>query len=272
MSTRPPTPCRARRRARPPCSASATGVETHDVALVLGSGWLPAVDALGEATAELEHDRPARLRAAGRGRATPARSASVRAGRPRTCWSSWAAPTSTRAAACAAVVHGVRTAAAAGCRAVVLTNGCGGLDETWQPGTPVLISDHINLTGDLADRGRELRRPHRPLQQPAARAVPRGRPGPRRGRLRAVPRPALRDPGRDPDGPRASAATWSACPPRSRRSPPARPAWRCSASRWSPTSPPASPASRSTTRRSSRPAGAAATRMGELLGKVVPRL
>jgi purine-nucleoside phosphorylase len=45
-----------------------------------------------------------------------------------------------------AVVHGVRTAAAAGCRAVVLTNGCGGLRETWQPGTPVLISDHINLT------------------------------------------------------------------------------------------------------------------------------
>ncbi|MDX6301851.1 MAG: purine-nucleoside phosphorylase, partial [Nocardioidaceae bacterium] len=46
----------------------------------------------------------------------------------------------------AAVVHGVRTAAAAGCRAVVLTNGCGGLDEAWQPGTPVLISDHLNLT------------------------------------------------------------------------------------------------------------------------------
>jgi purine-nucleoside phosphorylase len=43
-------------------------------------------------------------------------------------------------------VSGVRTAAAAGCRAIVLTNGCGGLKETWQPGTPVLISDHINLT------------------------------------------------------------------------------------------------------------------------------
>ena len=45
------------------------------------------------------------------------------------------------------VVHGVRTAAAAGCRVVVLTNGCGGLEEKWQPGTPVLISDHLNLTG-----------------------------------------------------------------------------------------------------------------------------
>ena len=45
-----------------------------------------------------------------------------------------------------AVVHGIRTAAAAGCRAVVITNGCGGLRESWAPGTPVLISDHINLT------------------------------------------------------------------------------------------------------------------------------
>ena len=45
-----------------------------------------------------------------------------------------------------AVAHGVRTAAAAGCRAVVLTNACGGLREEWVPGTPVLISDHLNLT------------------------------------------------------------------------------------------------------------------------------
>ena len=27
-----------------------------------------------------------------------------------------------------------------------LTNGCGGLRREWAPGTPVLISDHINLT------------------------------------------------------------------------------------------------------------------------------
>jgi purine-nucleoside phosphorylase len=52
-----------------------------------------------------------------------------------------------------AVVHGVRTAAAAGCRVVVLTNGCGGLDPSWTPGTPVLISDHINLTGASPLRG-----------------------------------------------------------------------------------------------------------------------
>ena len=33
--------------------ADLTGVPQHDVALVMGSGWLPAVDALGEATAEI---------------------------------------------------------------------------------------------------------------------------------------------------------------------------------------------------------------------------
>jgi purine-nucleoside phosphorylase len=47
----------------------------------------------------------------------------------------------------ASVVHGVRVAAAVGCRTVVLTNGCGGLNSAWSPGTPVLIRDHINLTG-----------------------------------------------------------------------------------------------------------------------------
>ena len=44
-------------------------------------------------------------------------------------------------------MHGVRTAAAAGCRTVVLTNGCGSLNTSWTPGTAVLISDHLNLTG-----------------------------------------------------------------------------------------------------------------------------
>ena len=46
----------------------------------------------------------------------------------------------------AAVVHGVRTAAAAGAKTLVLTNGCGGLNAEWAPGTPVLLRDHINLT------------------------------------------------------------------------------------------------------------------------------
>ena len=45
-----------------------------------------------------------------------------------------------------AVVHAVRTAKAAGCHTIVLTNGCGGLRPEWGPGSTVLIRDHINLT------------------------------------------------------------------------------------------------------------------------------
>jgi purine-nucleoside phosphorylase len=45
------------------------------------------------------------------------------------------------------VVHGVRTAVAAGCRTVVLTNAAGGIRADYAVGQPVLISDHLNLTG-----------------------------------------------------------------------------------------------------------------------------
>jgi purine-nucleoside phosphorylase len=46
-----------------------------------------------------------------------------------------------------AVAHGVRTAAAAGVSAAVLTNGAGCLRREWGIGQPVIIRDHINLTG-----------------------------------------------------------------------------------------------------------------------------
>jgi purine-nucleoside phosphorylase len=36
---------------------------------------------------------------------------------------------------------------------MVLTNGAGGIRHTWKPGQPVLISDHINLTGDTPLEG-----------------------------------------------------------------------------------------------------------------------
>lgn len=121
-----------------------TGVEKHDIALVMGSGWLPAVDALGEATAELSStDLPGFAPPAVAGHAGKIRS--VRAG-DRNLLVFLGRTHFYEGLGVRAVVHGVRTAAAAGCRAVVLTNGCGGLKETWQPSTPVLISDHINLT------------------------------------------------------------------------------------------------------------------------------
>jgi purine-nucleoside phosphorylase len=124
--------------------AELTGVDRHDVALVLGSGWLPAVDALGEATAEIDTtDLPGFSAAAVAGHAGRIRS--VRAG-DRNLLVFLSRTHLYEGKGVAAVVHGVRTAAAAGCTTIVLTNGCGGLRDGWSPGTPVLIRDHINLT------------------------------------------------------------------------------------------------------------------------------
>ncbi|HEX6577272.1 MAG TPA: purine-nucleoside phosphorylase [Jiangellaceae bacterium] len=126
--------------------AELTGSTHHDVALVLGSGWAGALDLLGETVAEIpQSDIPGFVPPAVVGHVGVIRS--IRIG-----------TTDRRALFVGSrthlyegrgvrqVVHGVRTAAAAGCRAVVLTNGCGGLRPDWRPGTPVLIKDHINLT------------------------------------------------------------------------------------------------------------------------------
>src|SRR5689334_2554311 len=105
--------------------AEKTGVERHDVALVMGSGWLPAVDALGEATAELSTtDLPGFAPPAVQGHAGKIRS--VRAG-DRNLLVFLGRTHFYEGLGVGPVVHGVRTAAAAGCGVVVLTNGCGGL-------------------------------------------------------------------------------------------------------------------------------------------------
>lgn len=44
-------------------------------------------------------------------------------------------------------VYGVRVLARLGVRSLVLTNAAGGINPAYQPGQPVLIGDHINLTG-----------------------------------------------------------------------------------------------------------------------------
>jgi len=121
-----------------------TGVPSHDVALVLGSGWVPAADALGEVTAEISTtDLPGFAAPVVAGHAGKVRS--VRSGD--TNLLVFLGRTHLyEGLGVRQVVHPVRTAAAAGCRVVVLTNGCGGLDRSWSPGTPVLISDHVNLT------------------------------------------------------------------------------------------------------------------------------
>ena len=122
-----------------------TGTPHFDTAVVLGSGWLAAADAIGAQEVEIPladlggFEEPT----------TQGHTPSVRylkkgnhgvllfLGRvhmyeghhPHT------------------VVHGVRTAIAAGCRTVVLTNAAGGIRPDYAVGQPVLISDHLNLTG-----------------------------------------------------------------------------------------------------------------------------
>jgi purine-nucleoside phosphorylase len=127
--------------------AALTGVRRHDIALVLGSGWAPAGDALGPATAELAAtDLPGFAAPVVHGHVGTIRSIPVGdSGKQALVLGSRTHFYEGRGVR--AVVHGIRTAAAAGCSVVVLTNGCGGLNPDWRPGTPVLISDHINLTG-----------------------------------------------------------------------------------------------------------------------------
>ncbi|GAB3886046.1 purine-nucleoside phosphorylase [Microbispora bryophytorum] len=125
-----------------------TGIPSFDVALVMGSGWVPAADVIGETVAELAVTKlpgfspPAVAGHAGTVRAVRTGSglnALIFLGRTHLYEGRGVEP----------VVHGVRTAVAAGVRTVVLTNAAGGLrPETQKVGDPVLISDHINLTGD----------------------------------------------------------------------------------------------------------------------------
>ncbi len=125
--------------------ARATGIDRHDTALVLGSGWGEAAELIGETTSTLDAAE------------IPGFSAPAVVGHTGTI-RSVLTPNGKRALVLGArthfyegkgvraVVHGVRTAAATGATTMILTNGCGGLQEQWEPGTPVLISDHINLT------------------------------------------------------------------------------------------------------------------------------
>lgn len=126
--------------------ADRTGVESHDVALVLGSGWGQTADLVGATVATIEQaEVPGFSAAAVAGHSGQMRSIDI-AGTGRRALVFGTRTHFYEGRGVRSVVHTVRTAATAGCRAIVLTNGCGGLRPEWAPGTPVLISDHINLT------------------------------------------------------------------------------------------------------------------------------
>ena len=125
--------------------AEKSGVAQHRIALTLGSGWAKAADLIGETVAEIPATEIIGFsKPAVEGHVGTLRSVKL--------------PDGSHALVIGArthyyedhgvrrVVHSVRTAAAAGAKTMILTNGAGGIKEHWERGTPVLISDHINLT------------------------------------------------------------------------------------------------------------------------------
>jgi purine-nucleoside phosphorylase len=125
--------------------AELTGRDTHDALVVLGSGWGPAVEAFGDPRASFAMgDVPGFLAPTADGHLGEIRSYDldgvttlVLLGRTHLYEGHGLRP----------VVHGVRTAHAAGARLALLTNANGSLRDDWELGQPVLVSDHLNLTG-----------------------------------------------------------------------------------------------------------------------------
>ena len=116
----------------------------HDVAVVMGSGWAPAADAFGAADSSVAiAELPGFAVPPAVGHGGEVRSVRVGdrrvllfLGRTHFYEGRGVEP----------VVHGVRTAAAAGVRTVILTNAAGGLAPEHRVGQAVVISDHLNLT------------------------------------------------------------------------------------------------------------------------------
>jgi purine-nucleoside phosphorylase len=131
--------------------AGRTGVASHDVAIILGSGWRPTADVLGVAERDIAlADLPGFAPPAVEGHGGTVRSLALGNRRVltflgRTHYYERRDIDS--------VVHNVHVAHAAGCRAVVLTNSCGGIREGLVPPQPVLISDYLNPSGLSPLRG-----------------------------------------------------------------------------------------------------------------------
>lgn len=124
--------------------AELTGAAQHDLAVILGSGWQPAAEELGTPATELSMSElpgfapPSAAGHSGQAWSIPiaGKQVLVLLGRTHLYEGNGMEP----------VVHGVRTATAAGCSTIVLTNAAGGLRDGMQVGQPVLISDHLNMT------------------------------------------------------------------------------------------------------------------------------
>lgn len=184
MTVASPSPSAAERSAR--LLAEATGVAGHDAVVVLGSGWQAAADALGETVAEVPLTELGLPGPTVQGHGGTVRS--VRSG-PRSVLVFLGRVHAYEGHDLSVVVHGVRTAVAAGCSTVVLTNAAGGLDPAYGLGELVLIRDHLNLTArsplvgpqfvDLSDLySSRLRAVAREVDPSLADGVYAGVPGP----------------------------------------------------------------------------------------------
>ncbi|WP_068280140.1 purine-nucleoside phosphorylase [Aldersonia kunmingensis] len=125
--------------------AERTGISTHRAAVVLGSGWQAAVAELGEPTSSVPMaELPGFETPTAAGHHGIIHSVDV-AGTPvlvmmgRNHLYEGYSP--------AQVAFPVHAAVAAGAHTIVLTNAAGGIHHTFAVGEPVLISDHLNLTG-----------------------------------------------------------------------------------------------------------------------------
>jgi purine-nucleoside phosphorylase len=128
--------------------AERSGVLQHQIALVMGSGWVGATQAFGTPITELNTEEiPGFLPPTVVGQSSQIRSyelngkfAPIRAlvflGRTHLYEGRGIEP----------VVHAVRTAVKAGCKIIILTNASGGINGRYHVGQPVLIRDHISLT------------------------------------------------------------------------------------------------------------------------------
>ena len=138
--------------------AAAAQLGRHDIAVVLGSGWVTAADRMGEVVAELPLSSIEGFplpSVVGHGAAVR----SVRKGERRIL-AFLGRVHLYEGHHPATVVHAVRSAVVAGCGIVVLTNAAGAVNAGFKVGQPVLISDHINLTSQSPLTGPTLAAPY----------------------------------------------------------------------------------------------------------------
>lgn len=122
-----------------------SGVEEHSVGVILGSGWSGALGLVGEIVSQVAAENlPGFSKSTISGHVGNLSSISTPNGK--FLLAIGARTHLYEEKGVRAVAHPVRVAAACGVQTLILTNGAGGIKESWAPGTPVLISDHINLT------------------------------------------------------------------------------------------------------------------------------